>query len=118
MRSAAFVRTRRAPPALAALTAALVGLAMPARAVEDIDLVRKGGEIASGFCARCHGIGQARASPVEGAPPFRELAENPALTQQAIRQLLITTHERMPDFLLSDDERTELAAYIKSLARH
>jgi hypothetical protein len=61
--------------------------------------------------------GAALESPVGSAPPFRAHAEDPALTEQAIRQLLHTSHEAMPDFILSAPERDAFAAYIKSLAR-
>jgi mono/diheme cytochrome c family protein len=97
--------------------AAMLGLAAtPGRAAEDIELVQEGEMLASGFCDRCHGIGPELASPVDGAPPFRLLAEDPALTEQAIRQLLRTSHETMGDFILSTSEREALSAYIKSLA--
>jgi mono/diheme cytochrome c family protein len=87
-----------------------------ARAAEDVERIEKGDRIAAGFCARCHGIGRSLDSPLDAAPPFRILADDPALTEQAIRQLLRTSHEAMPDYILSTEERDALAAYIRSLA--
>jgi mono/diheme cytochrome c family protein len=97
------------------VAAALALLALPAHAAEDIESVREGGRIADALCARCHATGRALVSPVEPAPAFRRLAEDPALTEQAIRTLLRTSHETMPDIILDTRQRDAVAAYIKSL---
>jgi mono/diheme cytochrome c family protein len=110
-------RDREAPSRSGVALAALLCLAASARAADNPELIQEGEMLASGFCDQCHGIGPARASPVDAAPPFRALAEDPALTEQEIRQLLRTNHEATADFILSDPEREALAAYIKSLAR-
>lgn len=107
---------RRPWQVLAFLGGFLSGLAT-AFAAEDIEKVEAGARIADGFCARCHGIGDARDSPVERAPPFRAIADDPAMTEQAIRQLLRTSHETMPNYVLSTEELEALTAYIRSLSR-
>lgn len=109
---------RRTPllQVLAFLGGFLSGLAI-AFAAEDIERVEAGARIADGFCARCHGVGDARSSPVERAPPFRAIADDPAMTEQAIRQLLRTSHETMPNYILSTEELEALTAYIRSLSR-
>jgi cytochrome c len=97
----------------------LVGLALtaPALAAEDAELVQEGGRIAGARCERCHAIDRSLVSPLEPAPPFRAFAEDPALTEQAIRMLLRTSHDTMPTLILDTRQRDAVAAYIKSLAR-
>jgi mono/diheme cytochrome c family protein len=111
-------RRRRVGGAAAVLVAALIGAAaQPASAVEDVAQAEAGSKIANGLCAKCHAVGRSMVSPVDAAPPFRAMAEDPALTEQAIRQLLRTSHQTMPDYIFSLDEQEAIAAYIRSLAR-
>lgn len=111
-----FVWRTRPWRALAVLGGFLSGAAT-AFAAADIERVEAGARIADGFCARCHGVGEARDSPVESALPFRAIADDPAMTEQAIRQLLRTSHETMPNYILSTEELEALTAYIRSLSR-
>jgi mono/diheme cytochrome c family protein len=99
------------------VAAALVLAAAPALAAENVELVREGRRLADSVCVRCHAIDRSLVSPIEAAPAFRTLAEDPALTEQAIRTLLRTSHNTMPDIILETGQRDAIAAYIKSLAR-
>jgi mono/diheme cytochrome c family protein len=110
-------RTLRGGAAAAGLLAGFIAGTSPGRAAEDLERVDAGARIATGACAKCHGVGSARSSPVESAPPFIIMAEDPALTEQALRQLLRTSHETMPDYVFTTREQEALSAYIKSLAR-
>ncbi|MBL8537907.1 MAG: hypothetical protein JNM59_10940 [Hyphomonadaceae bacterium] len=67
-------------------------------------------------CAACHAI------PPDGAdsahlyaPPFREIANAPGMTETAFRAWMSSSHPTMPDIILEPDRIDDLWAYIASL---
>lgn len=72
--------------------------------------------IATEVCSVCHAIrrGQVR-SPNERSPTFVELATAPGMTVAALSVALTTPHAGMPMFILTDDQRANVIAYILSL---
>ena len=77
---------------------------------------RRGAELARETCSRCHAVrGGAPNSPNLRAPTFNELASAPGMTVAALMVALTTPHAGMPMFMLSQDERKDIVAYILSL---
>ena len=52
---------------------------------------------------------------VTDAPPFQAVADDPAVTETALRAFLRTPHTRMPDIRPTPQQTDDLIAYILSL---
>lgn len=80
---------------------------------------KRGETIARTYCARCHAIGRAGASPIEEAPPFRTLHKRYPVSDlaEALAEGITTGHPSMPEFRLEPDEADNLIAYLKTLER-
>ncbi|HEY7298193.1 MAG TPA: cytochrome c [Xanthobacteraceae bacterium] len=76
----------------------------------------KGFELANNVCSECHATrqGQPR-SPNSRAPTFVELANTPGMTVAALTVALTTPHAGMPMFMLSQEQRQDVIAYVLSL---
>jgi len=95
---------------LAALFAA--GLpAFPAKA-DDVGDPVAGRKLADAWCANCHAFPGSKVATSTGAPSFPAIAANRAMTPLALRTFLQTTHDRMPDLHLSNNEMDDLIAFI------
>lgn len=77
-----------------------------------------GRKTAAQVCSACHSIGMRGRSPNPKAPPFRAVAQLPSTTETSLAVFLTTSHEPMPNFVLSREEIRDLTAYILSLRRH
>lgn len=79
----------------------------------------RGQEIAMNRCASCHAIGRSGASPDHEAPPFRELqVRAPLLFEDPdFNRRMTVDHPVMPDFTLTEQERADITAYVRSLDR-
>jgi mono/diheme cytochrome c family protein len=100
------------------LSAALM---LPAADViaEDIAKVTAGRVLAKGWCAHCHIVSEdQRLAPAAGVPTFFAVANDPAMTELALRVFLATPHMRMPDFMMTRDDTDKIIAYILSLRRN
>jgi mono/diheme cytochrome c family protein len=98
-----------------ALLAVLVCAGSPVRA-QDIGDAVNGGVIARQVCAECHAVerGQSRSSNDE-APTFDSIAKTPGMTSIALTAALRTSHRRMPNIILPDDELKDIVAYLLTL---
>ena len=87
------------------------GASMTAQAAE------RGQRLASATCASCHATGQAGASPLVAAPPFRDIAHRYPLDQLEARfaEGLATSHPAMPAFVFRASEIDDLIAYLETL---
>ncbi len=80
--------------------------------------VSAGHELAASICAACHDIG---GLPPEGLifqgdpPPFRLVADDPAITPLSLAVFLRTPHQNMPNIILSQQETDNVISYILSL---
>ena len=75
-----------------------------------------GRDFALGVCAECHLVADDQGSwPVSEAPPFREVADSPGMTELALRAFMQTPHRTMPNILLTPEETDNIIAYILSL---
>jgi mono/diheme cytochrome c family protein len=106
----------RALGCLALLTAAGGG----ALAQGDVVDTEPGRALAEARCAQCHDVTGEHSelmSKIEtGDPPsFYAVANDPAVTEIALRAFLHTPHERMPNLILEEAEMGALIDYILSL---
>jgi mono/diheme cytochrome c family protein len=106
-------RPRRSPRAVA-LLAPLA--AWPAAAQGLPGDPGRGRDLAIGWCVECHEVvPDVREPSVTEAPPFQAVADDPAVTEAALRAFLQTPHATMPDFRLAPEEADDVISYILSL---
>lgn len=102
----------------AAATALLMGLVLesPATlALADGDPAN-GLQLAQHWCSGCHIVASGQAAGAsDSAPPFAEIAKDPAETPERLRGWLSQPHPTMPDLMLSRSQNDDLVAYILSL---
>lgn len=76
----------------------------------------RGKEYASQNCAKCHAIAKSDdRSPLETAPPFQKIADNPAMTPTALNVFFQSWHPSMPNFIIDEQSVDDLIAYVHSL---
>ena len=76
----------------------------------------KGLNYAQQVCAQCHYIRKGdQFSPNPLAPNFEAIANASGVTGISLAAILHSTHENMPNFVLSANERDNIVAYILSL---
>lgn len=90
-----------------------------ALAAESERLIAAGRKLVEANCAKCHGIGQAKASPNPRAPTFKSLhARHPSMAlREPLTRGIFAPHDEMPQFLLSKAQIDSIVAYINSLSR-
>jgi mono/diheme cytochrome c family protein len=74
-----------------------------------------GSTVARDTCAVCHAIRKGQESTNANAPAFDKIASVPGMTMIALQATLQTSHKSMPNFILSTEDRRNVAAYILSL---
>lgn len=101
------------PPAGKAEAAGWKGVA-----AADPALVSAGEEIAKGNCAACHAIGASTKSPLDGAPPLREVLngyeDDEVLAYRFIEGMRVG-HNEMPLFNFDVRGADALIAYLRSI---
>jgi mono/diheme cytochrome c family protein len=102
----------------AAIRAALICADLIANAVlaaaQDAESGRK---IMEAECARCHAVGKTGQSPLEAAPPFRDVVKRyePDALAEAFAEGIVTGHNDMPEFEFTPEEISGLIAYLDTL---
>jgi mono/diheme cytochrome c family protein len=66
-------------------------------------------------CAQCHAIHPSGLSPELTAPPFKDVANTPGMTDTALRVWLSTSHPTMPNIVVEPQDMDNVIAYILSL---
>jgi mono/diheme cytochrome c family protein len=76
-----------------------------------------GGALARSACSPCHEVGPGPPAPriLPIAPAFQAIADQQGMTQTALNAFLLTSHPKMPNFILAADQRADVIAYILSL---
>jgi mono/diheme cytochrome c family protein len=97
---------------LAAL--AITGGWAAAAGAQDVGDVRAGENFAKRVCAECHAVAPGQVVPA-AAPPFKAIANTPGMTALALAVFLRTSHRTMPNFVIADEDRDNVIAYILSL---
>jgi cytochrome c len=106
------------------LAASLLTLFFMASAGHADDTAAKamafGKALAQENCVACHAIEATGKSPLEAAPPFRDIAVNydEGELEDAFNEGVATDHPVMPDWDMTSEQAAALAAYIMSLAPH
>jgi tetratricopeptide (TPR) repeat protein len=89
---------------------------MPATEAMDIGDARKGLDYAREVCAACHNVlPNDAASPNSKAPPFKRIANTPAMSITALTVWSRTMHATMPNLIIQPNDMDDLIAYILSL---
>ena len=66
-------------------------------------------------CAKCHAIHPSGLSPELTAPPFKDVANTPGMTDTALRVWLSTSHPTMPNIVIEPQDMDNVIAYILTL---
>lgn len=78
--------------------------------------VRNGFDLAQKICSECHAVRPAELhSPKSNVPSFESIAAVSGMTAIALKVALRTSHQTMPNLILSEDESNDVIAYILSL---
>lgn len=96
---------------------ALLGIALSTGAAAQEGNARAGERLVKAECTRCHAVEPGAASRDPGAPNFAAVARMPSATDLSLRVFLRSPHRSMPDLVLSQEEASDVIAYIRSLAR-
>ena len=76
-----------------------------------------GAELAKRWCATCHVVDNTQKQANADVLPFATIAREPNFSPEKLAFFLLDPHPKMPNFLLSRTEATDLAAYIGSLRK-
>src|SRR5690349_20278089 len=102
--------------------AALFSLLMVSRLApaQDLQAEKRGEELVTKNCARCHAVGRTGASPHPQAPPFRTLSRRYKIEalEEALGEGMISGHPDMPEFAFNADDIGAIIAYLKSIQDH
>ena len=98
----------------AGVDAGSAGAAEPPMAAAQVD---RGRDLAARLCAGCHlNPGQGEKSAASSIPGFTAVANRPGQTFAGIVDWLRSVPPMMPNHRLSQDEMSDIASYILSLA--
>jgi hypothetical protein len=62
--------------------------------------------------AACHAVEKGgKMISLDGAPPFQDIADDPAASEVGLRVFLRSPHAGMPDLILSDQETDDVVAF-------
>ena len=87
-------------------------IAVPTHA-QDVD---SGRAIAEHWCSACHLVGRTQTlAPNDAIPTFRSIADMNSTTAISLTVFLQSSHEPMPNLMLSRRQIADVSAYILSL---
>jgi mono/diheme cytochrome c family protein len=97
----------------------LAGVAFTANAQEGSGDLAAGRALAYHVCSPCHAIEpHPRPRMLDMAPDFQAIAGTPGMTATALSAFLLTSHPKMPNFILSREQAADVITYILSLRKH
>jgi mono/diheme cytochrome c family protein len=90
---------------------------IPSLAGEKDEAAANGLKLVEAKCARCHAVGAEGASPLEKAPPFRDvvLRYPVANLAEALAEGIVTGHPDMPEFVFEPSDIEAILAYLDGL---
>ena len=95
----------------------VAGVALNLQA-QELSEWQRGRLLARQVCAECHAVGRNQFRSRNAlAPSFTAIATTPGMTAMALNAFLHTSHQAMPNLILSDDQMKGITAYILSLKR-
>ncbi len=94
--------------------AALLAAIQPAAAADDL---KRGQELLTRDCSRCHAVGLTGASPRSEAPAFRTLAQRYPIDslEEALGEGIMSGHPDMPEFQYEGGDVGAIIAYLQSI---
>lgn len=104
--------------ALSLVVGLLFYLSITANAAETVQLRSRGKAILQEKCGRCHAVGAVGASPLEQAPPMRQIYRRfaPQELQAELSEGMVSRHRAMPQIDFSDEDVDAILAYLYALA--
>ncbi len=81
----------------------------------DADSVSEGHRLADAWCKPCHAVEPHMAGTSDQAPSFAAIANRHGTTSLSIKVFLKTSHQNMPNLVISPEQADDLANYIISL---
>lgn len=95
---------------------AVAALVSSAGRADDAQL-RRGKELLTQNCARCHAVGLSGNSPHPQAPAFRTLGSKYPIDslEEALGEGLMSGHPDMPEFVFDAPDVGAIIAYLKSI---
>ena len=105
--------------ALIEFSVAIALVALPSAAGAQSPAEQRGMTFVNTNCARCHSIDKVSPSPLQPAPPFRDLHRRYPVESlaEAFAEGIRTGHPTMPEFRLDPGQIRDVIAYLKSLER-
>ena len=96
----------------------LVGGTATAGAAGPSELRNRGKSILAEHCGRCHAIGARGKSPLEAAPPMRDVYARfaPRELQMELSEGMVSRHREMPQIDFSGEDVDAILAYLYALA--
>ena len=83
----------------------------------DSSSISSGRQVAASICANCHEINPTNYPTTVIGPKFDDIANLPSTTALSLKVFLHSSHNRMPNFIMSNDDTGALITYILSLKR-
>jgi mono/diheme cytochrome c family protein len=77
--------------------------------------VAEGHQLAQAWCATCHAIEPGMAGSGNQAPNFQAIANRHGTTALSLKVFLKTSHQNMPNLVITPEQADTLASYILSL---
>ena len=77
--------------------------------------VSEGRRLAQAWCETCHIIGPHVLEMQAEPPSFQTVANQPGITTLALKVFLRTSHQEMPNLIITPEQADALASYILSL---
>jgi cytochrome c len=81
----------------------------------DIGSIASGRQVAATICANCHEISPTNYPTTVIGPKFNDIANLPSTTALSLKVFLRSSHNLMPNFIVSNDDTDDVIAYILSL---
>jgi len=75
----------------------------------------RGAELAKRWCASCHVVDEGQRQASTDVPPFSAITKRSDFSPDKLAFFLLDPHPKMPNFPLSRNEASDIAAYIGSL---
>ena len=113
------LRAAKVPPMRMYFVCHALLLAVCWPAVSDAgDRSTQGKAILHKHCARCHAIEAAGKSPLQAAPPMRDIYSRYATRelQQELSEGMVSKHNEMPQISFSGEDVAAILAYLYDLA--
>ena len=102
-------------PLFVLAVASSMAMAAPVLAQDAPGDVASGRRLAETLCANCHQIDFQQPKAAARAPGFVQIAKMPSTTGLALNVFLRTSHDVMPNYILSRQDSDDIVAFILSL---